>query len=328
MGFWQRLITLQEKIEPVRVALIGDDCPERKRLESAYCANPKTPVVFSGPAADLGKMIRAANAEWVEIFAPVDSSAELAEACLDAGLRVSLPMPRSLDLEKVKVLREKSRGRSLSVRVRNECLYYEPYQKARSLISEEKIGYPAMLRITVKRKEIPAVGFDAGRWLWERESDSFALAEWLCGPLDKVFVVQGESKTNPGSLLVGLKFKAAHRLGFLLVDFAPGLQIRTFNEPVFRQVWITGTAGVLMVNRGEGQLWRMPVLWLRAKDYSRTWEMLKDDWNAVYPAMVMECFNALRKNARLVSDLDLGISAAEAALAAGKALAGRKEIAV
>jgi predicted dehydrogenase len=328
MGFLQRLITLEDRIDPVRVALVGDGSEERKRMESAYLANPKTKLVLSGEPDDLEKFARTGNAELIEIFALPEKRAKIAGICLDAGVSVSVGMPPARDLEQIAALKNKAALRSKIFRVRNECLYYEPYQKAREIIGEEKIGWHTMLRLVVKRRQIPQTGFDRGKWILEKESDYMALAEYLSGPMEKVFIIAGQSKTNPGSILLGFKFKQAHRLGYMLVDFVPELQIRTFNEPVFRQVWATGTAGVLMINRGEGQLWRAPVLWLRAKDYSRTWEMLKDDWNSVYPAMVEETYNALRKNRPVVSGIELAESGVRSALAAGKSLEEGKEIAV
>jgi len=328
MGFWQRLIKLEDKVEPVRVALIGENSEERKRLEASYLADPKTQIIFSGAAEDLKKVVRTSNVELVEVFAPVEQRADLCGICLDAGVNVSVAMPPAAEPGKIDFLKSQAEQRSRFVRVRNQCLYYEPYQKARELIGEEKIGWGTMLKLVVKHKQIPGKDFNRGSWLLEKESGYLALAEFLYGPVEKIFMLAGRSQSNPGSILVGLKFKIPHRMGYVLIDFVPELQIRSFGEPVFRQVWATGTAGVIMVNRGEGQLWRAPVLWLRAKDYSRTWEMLKDDWNLVYPSLVEETFCAVRKNQPVVSGLDLAKTGISLALAAGKSLSDKKELAV
>jgi len=328
MGFWRRLVRLEDRMEPVRVAMVGDRTDERKRLESAYLENPRIRVIFSGSAEGLEKLARTGSAELIEIFAPPESRARLAEICLEARVNVSTGMPPAMEVEQVAALKSKAEPRSLVFRVRNECLYYEPYQKAREIIAEGKLGWHTMLRLVVKRQQVPAPGYDRGQWFLENESGYLALAEYLFGGVAKVFMLGGRSRTNPGSILVGFQFRDPHRFGYLLVDFAPELQIRSFNEPVFRQVWATGTAGVLMVNRGEGQLWRAPVLWLRAKDYSRTWEMLKDDWNAVYGSMVEESLAALRQGRPVISGLDLALSGVRYALNAGRSFAQGKEIAV
>ena len=312
----------------MRVALIGENSEERKRLEASYLADPKTQIIFSGAAEDLKKVVRTSNVELVEVFAPVEQRADLCGICLDAGVNVSVAMPPATDPEKIEVLKRQAEQRSKFVRVRNYCLYYEPYQKAGELIAEEKIGWATMLRLVVKHKQIPGKDFNRGQWLLENESGYLSLAEYLYGPVEKIFMLAGKSQSNPGSILVGLKFKTPHRMGYMLIDFVPELQIRSFGEPVFRQIWATGTAGVIMVNRGEGQLWRAPVLWLRAKDYSRTWEMLKDDWNLVYPTLVEETFSAVRKNQPVVSGLELAKTGLSLAIAAGKSLGEAKEMAV
>ena len=328
MGFWQRLVKLEDKVEPVRVAIAGNDCQDRKRLEAAYGADPRTRIIFSGSADEAEKQVLVNNAELVEIFAPIEKRAGLARTCLEAGASVSLDMPPAADPAQIDSLKAIAAQRGKFVRVRNESLYYEPYQKAWELIKDERIGWPSMLRMVIKRKQTPGKDFDHAAWLLKNESASFALAEYLFGPLSSVFTQAGKSASNPGSVLVGMKFKTAHQFGFLLLDFTPDMQMHTLGEPVFRQIWAVGTAGVLMINRGEAQLRREPVFLLRAKDYSRTWEMLKDDWNSVYPAMVEAIYNTLRKGSPLVSNLDLAQSGVRAALAAGKSGGQGQEIAV
>ena len=209
------------------------------------------------------------------------------------------------------------------------CNPYQPFQKARGLLDQEKIGYATMLRLVVKRNQAPDKNFDRGKWILENESGYLALAEFFYGPMEKIFVTTGASGDKTvGSFLIGFKFKTPHRMGYLLSDFAPGLQIRTFTEPVFRQVWATGTAGVIMVNRGEGQLWRAPVLWLRAKNYSHTYEDLKDGWEEIYPAMVNDAVGALRENRPLISGLASAQRGIRIAGAAKKAMELGQEIVI
>ncbi len=327
MGFWQRLIKLEDRVDPVRVALVGDDSNERKLLEAAYLQNSKTKVVFSGGTDGLEKMLRQGAAELVEIFAEVEKRVALAEQCLEAGVNVSVGMPPALTAEKIDSLKQKAELRGKLVRVRNQLLYYHPYQKARELLEQEKIGYATMLKLVVKRNRLPHKDFDRANWMLEHESDYLALAQYFFGPVEKIFVINGSDGNNTvGSMLLGFKFKTPHRFGYLLADFAPELQIRTFTEPVFRQVWMTGTAGVIMANRGEGQLWRLPPLLLRAKNYSHTFEDLKDNWEDVYPAMVNDMVGCLREHKPLVSGLELAAKGIAAALAAAAALEAGQEV--
>jgi len=328
MGFLRRLTSLEDKREPLAVALVGGSAEERRRLESAYLSNPKSRVIFSGGAENLGQLARSGKAELIEIFAPLEQRAALASLCLEAGVNVSTDMPPAAEPGQISVLQSRAGQRGLVFRVRNECLYYEPYRKAAEIIADEKIGYHTMLRMVVKRKQSPVPEQERGQWLLANESGYLALAEYLSGRVEKVFMLGGQTRSRPGSMLVGLKFQKPHRFGYLLVDFAPELKIRTFNEPVFRQVWATGTAGVVMVNRGEGQLWRAPVLWLRAKDYSRSWELLQDDWNSVYGAMVEESFAVLRQGRPLISGLGLAGSGLRYALHAGMSLTQGRELLV
>lgn len=329
MGFWDRLMRLEDRIEPVRVGIVGDDSMERKFMESAYLQSPKARIVFSGSFEECKKALKKGDLELIEIFAPMEKRAELALECLDSGVNVSTGMPPAIGLNEMELLKQKAEMRGKLVRVRNALLYYEAYQKARELLEQEKIGYATMLKLVIKRKEGPGENFDIVRWILEKESDYISLAEYFYGPVEKIFSLNSlGGDGTAGSILLGFKFKTRHRFGYLLLDFAPELQIRTFTEPVFRQVWLTGTAGVIMVNRGEGQLWRVPVLLLRAKDYSHSWEYLKDQWEDIYPAMVNDVFFALRQERALVSGLALAERGMRVALAGGKSITQREEIAV
>ena len=295
MGFWQRLLWLEDKTEPVRVALVGEKSQERKLLEQAYQQNPHIQVIYTSQEINPEKISR--EVELVEIFAPPKETSELAEEFLKKRFNISVGMPPALSLEEINFLQELSQKHQNWVRVRNPCFYYQPFQKACEIIKKEKLGYPLMLRLIVKRSPKPEDGLDWGKWILEKESDFLALAEELYGPIEKVFAMSNsENSKEIGSIIIGFKFQAQHRMGYLLLDFASQLHIRTFTFPVFRQLWATGTAGVLMINRGEGQLWRVPPLLLRAKNYSHTYENLKDSWQDAYSEMVKEVAVSLRKN--------------------------------
>ena len=325
MGFWQRLSRLEDRVEPVRVGLIGNYTKERELLERAYKQNQEIKVIFSLGFEEMGRVIKA-DVEVVEIFAGAENQADIAMRYLEQGVNVSLGMPVSVELSSIEEVKRLAEIQGKLVRVRNHCLYYEPYQRAREILAKEKIGYPTMLKLVVKRNSAGMENFDMGRWILEKESDYLSLAEYFYGRIEKVFMMTGSGGDVPGSILLGLKFKTRHRFGYLLADFSPGLQIRNFSEPVFRQVWASGTAGVLMINRGEGQLWRTPVLLLRAKNYAHSYEDLKDSWEEIYSAMVNDVINVLRRGREMVSGISLAERGVRIALSAVKSFKDGKEV--
>lgn len=327
MSFFKRLIKLEDKFEPLSVAIIGDGSEDQRRLESSYKDDSRMNVIFCGNIDSIERFLRKNKPDLIEVFAPLEELPMIAKQCLNAGTNVSLPMPPARSLEELRELEELSRLRGRTVRIRNKCFYYEPYQKAKEVIEEQKLGWPLMLRLVVKRNEFPEDNFDKGLWLLEKESDYLSLAEYYYGEVEKVFMINGNDKNGqPGSIILGFKFKEKHRLGYLLVDFVKELHIRTFSEPIFRQIWATGTAGVLMVNRGEGQILRAPVLFYRVKNYTHIFEDLKDEWLEVYNKMAQEMVSALRFNKPVISDLERARSGLRLALSALKSYREGKEI--
>jgi len=169
---------------------------------------------------------------------------------------------------------------------------------------------------------------DRADWLIENETSYLGLAEYLVGPVAKVWARLESKATNgiPCTNLVMWKYQEKHQYGYLQIDFAPGLHVRTFTEPIYRCAEITGNSAKIFIGRGEGQLLRQPALMVRGRDRTTVYELIKDDWRDIYPAMAQDMISAVLFGKGPRSNAELARSALRLALAAKKSSVKREEI--
>jgi predicted dehydrogenase len=294
MGFWKRLIKGEEDKPRVGVGFIGSG-DDAGMLRKAYEDHVQAEIVAEKDIEEAEEVIRARGVQAVEIFAGPGEAADLAMACLKAGIHTSVPAPLALSIEKTDELIAAASRYDVILRVRQPALYYEPFIKAREIIDKQDIGWINNLKLMLKVTEMKDPSFDRGQWLIENETSFLALAEYLVGPVEKVYAWLDAKGTNgvPCTNMVMWKYKEKHQYGYMQIDFTPGLHVRTFTQPVFRSVEVTGNNAKIFINRAEGQLLRQPVLFVRSKDKTTSYELIKDDWREIYPAMARDMIRSV-----------------------------------
>jgi predicted dehydrogenase len=327
MGFWKRLITGAEEKPRLRLAFVGEG-GDKDGLRQAYREHPRAEIVAEEPLPRAGEAIKMPGVRAAEIFAGPGEAAEAAMACLEAGIHVSVPAPLATDLEQADELIAAARRHQAIIRVRQPWLYYEPFTKAREIIASGQAGWISTLKLTLKVTGVSDPELDRSRWLIENESSYLGLAEYLAGPVAKVYAQLDSKATHgiPCTNLVMWKYRERHRYGYLQIDFTPGLHVRTFTEPIHRAAEITGNAAKIFINRGEGQLLRQPALLVRGRDRTIVYELIKDDWREVWPAMAQDMISAALLGKGPRSGADQARSALRLALAARESSRNGEEI--
>lgn len=327
MGFWERLTRGTEEKPGVRIGFIGDG-PDADLLRKGYERHPQAEIISAEPIARSDEVIRSPGIHAIEVFASPGDSARVALACLKAGIHTSVPAPLAMSLEKADELIETARNYELTLRVRQQILYYDPVIKAKDLIKKRAIGRPITLKLMLKVTGMDKPDFDRAEWLIENQTSYLALAEDFLGPVEKIHARLEANQTNgiPCSNVVAWKYCEKHQYGYLQVDFTPGLHVRTFTDPIYRAVEITGTDGVMFINRAEGQLLRQPVLVVRAKDKTIVHEMLKDDWREVFSTMARDMVRAVIENKQPRSNANSSRNALLLALAAKDSIENGREV--
>lgn len=289
MGFWERLIKGTEEKPKVNVGFIGEG-KGFEELKKAYDDHPQAEIIAAEPLDRAEEVIRNPGMQAVEIFGKPEEIFDTALACIKSGIHTSVPAPVAMTIDKADEVITAAKNYEVTLRVRQPVFYYDPLIKAKDLIDKRAIGRPITLKMMLKVTDIEKPDFDRAEWLLENQTDYLALAERLFGPIEKVHARLEAEATNgvPCSNVVMWKYKEKHQYGYLQVDFSPGLHVRTFTDPVYRAIEITGTDGMMFLNRAEGQLLRQPVLFIRGKNKTTAYELLKEDWREVYPTIAKD----------------------------------------
>lgn len=290
---------------------------------SAYQAEGAT-LAAQAPVERGEEVFRATGLHAVEIVAEPEAQGRLAERCLSAGIHTSLGAPLALNLTQADQLIRLAASRGVVLRVRNPFLYYPPVLKAKQLLAEESLGRLETLKLMVKYGRGLNLSADSlgAEWWLGRESAFLALAAYFFGPVAKVY-----ANFQPGaSSILMWKYQEHHQYGYLQLDFCPGLHVRTFTEPMARWIELTGTSGMLLIPRGEGQMLRGPALMLRGRDTTIAYEMLEDDFRQVWSQMAREMVQVVFQGRAVRSDGTIFRQALALALAGIQSAAEHQEI--
>ena len=247
---------------------------------------------------DYHDLLAQESVDLVEILLPHHLHAEVALAALDAGKAVSLQKPMTTTLADADRLVAAAERARVPFRVFENFIFYPPVMRAKELVDAGAIGTPLTIRIKSNpgsRKFAWAVPAGAQAWRQDRSRagggplvfddghHKFALARHFMGPPQEVHAWIGSTAGEGGYLfdapaMVSFRF-AGQRFGNLEVVYSPGLQVDTEHYAQDDRVEITGTEGVILINRGHGQLGGVVPLqhyrdgrWTDHRDLETGWE--------------------------------------------------------
>ena len=248
--------------------------------------------------ADYHELLALGAVDLVEILLPHHLHADAALAAFDAGKAVSLQKPMTTTLADADRLIAAADRAGVPFRVFENFIFYPPVLRARELVDAGAIGTPLTIRIKSNpgsRKFAWAVPAGAQAWRQDRSRSGggplvfddghhkFALAWHFMGPPEEVHAWIGSTAGEGGYLfdapaMVSFRF-AGGRYGNLEVVYSPGLEIDTEHYAQDDRVEITGTEGVILINRGHGQLGDVVPLqhyrdgqWTDYRDLETGWE--------------------------------------------------------
>ena len=302
--------------KPFRVGIAGTGrISDLHAIE--YLRNPKgTIVALCDSDIELAQQ-RAANWHLEDIFITDDYDALLARKDvdlveillphhlhLDAALKaiaadkiISLQKPMCLSMEDADKLVAAAQAASRPFKVFENFIFYPPVIRAKQLIEDGAIGTPLSIRI----KSNPGASKTAwqvpkGANAWRQQRDlagggplvfddghhKFALAWHFMGNPVEVHSFIGSARVDDDTLfdaqsLISFRFPA-NRVGNLEVVYSPELEILTRHYAQDDRVEITGSQGVLWINRGHGRLGDPPPLAVYRDGQLKTYHDLAVGW--------------------------------------------------
>jgi len=234
----------------------------------------------------------------VEVLLPYHLNAPVVVAALDAGKHVSLEKPMAAGLSEADRMVEAAERSGALFRVFENFRYYEPFLKAKALIDGGEIGEPLTLRAKM------VMGKGLGGWTmpeesvaWRRErerrGDSLEILDggyhvasivtYLMGPVEKVHAMgttvdeRGGAHRPVPPIVISWKHADGPRYGSWEIVSAPDLLIRTRYYPGDELLEVTGTRGIVWVNRCSGDLLGAPPVSLYRDGRTRHFHHLETD---------------------------------------------------
>jgi predicted dehydrogenase len=250
--------------------------------------------------------------DLVEILLPHHLHRPAALAAFAAGKHVSLQEPVALSLAEAEEINAAAERAGVFFKVFENFVFYPPVQKAKELILAGAIGEPLTIRVKSnagKGRNAWPVPAAAQAWRLDPERcgggplsfddghHKFALGWFFMGPMEEVHAWISQTEVSPGFVLdspalVSWKF-AGGRYGNLEVVWSRDLEIETVHYAQDDRIEITGTRGVIWVNRGHGRLFDQPPVVLYADDQVHSFCGLEAGWEASFTASTRHHIEAL-----------------------------------
>ena len=224
---------------------------------------------------DFRELVALDSVDLVEVLLPHHLHLEAALAGLAAGKAVSVQKPMCTSVADADRMVDAAREARGPLRVFENFVFYPPVVKAKSLIDEGAIGEPLTIRIKSNpgrsdtawevpantlawRQDLDRIG--GGPLVFDDGHHKFALAWYFMGQAEEVHAWISHTTAPDGFVfdapaMVSFRFPG-NRYGNLEIVYSPELDIVTEHYAQDDRVEITGTRGVIRINRGHGQLGR------------------------------------------------------------------------
>lgn len=244
-----------------------------KDITLAFACAKRWNVPNAKIVADYQELLAMQEVDLVEILVPHHLHMTIALAAINAQKAVSLQKPMCMTIEEATTVIDAAYEAGIPFKVFENFIFYPPVMKANALIEEGAIGPPLTIRIksnpgrSKTAWEVPPQAADwrqnpqkagGGPLVFDDGHHKFALAWHFMGQAQEVHAWISTTRAPDGFLfdapaLISFKF-SGDRYGNLEVVYSPELEIITKHYAQDDRVEITGTKGVIWINRGHGVL--------------------------------------------------------------------------
>ena len=258
--------------DDARIVALCDIDPENTAARSKQWQLPDA-AVFE----DYRQMCESGLVDLVEIIVPHHLHYEIAAFAIGCDLHVSLQKPMSLSLADADRLLSAASDTSRVVRLYENFLFYPPVLKALELIEQGVIGEPLSVRLKSNAGYSPSAwDIPLGALLWRHRPEEcgggplvfddghhkFSLAWIVLGQPSEVHAWIGSTFVLSFELdspsLVSMRYESG-AVANLEVVYSQELLIQgTEHYAQDDRMEVTGTRGVIWVNRGHGQIGDVP----------------------------------------------------------------------
>jgi predicted dehydrogenase/putative sterol carrier protein len=291
--------------------------------------------------ADYREMLADENLDAVEILTPQTLHEPMARDAARAGKHIALQKPMTIDLTSADRMLAAVEQAGVLFRITDNYLFYPPIVAARKMIAQGEIGTPTNLRMKL-------ISGGAGGWEVPPEAWQWRLAEKEAGRGMQTFDHGHHLWATAWFLLGGIECVTAwidsidgiiDSPAVMMWKYKDGIQYgqceyahaaeMTIPSPYYANdewIEITGSRGIILINRCTGTLKAGPALSVFKEDTWRHDPDIKADWGQGFVGATRNFVAAVKGTARpLLTGLE-GREILKISLAIARSARARREV--
>jgi predicted dehydrogenase len=261
---------------------------------------------------DYRQMLADSEIDAVEILTPHPLHEEMVIESMNAGKHVALQKPMTISLESADRMLAAVRPGNLVFKVTDNYLFYPPIVLAKELIKKGKIGTPTNLRIKMIAGGDGGWTVPAATWQWRMQESAegrgiqtfdhghhlWAAAWYLLGGIECVssWIDSADGVVDSPAVMMW-KYQSGAAYGMCEYSYGPTLRIPTRYYANDEWIEITGSEGIISVNRCTGNIVEGPAVSLFNANGWRHYDSVPADWSEGFIGATDNFVSAIRGEA-------------------------------
>jgi len=291
-----------EKIDDAEVVMLCDRNPEllnsRMKEWGIALGTDRFEDVLENPDIDA-----------VEILTPQKLHEDMVIRALRAGKHVAVQKPMSIDLHSADRMIREAEKTDRIFKITENFVTYPPIVKARRLIDDGAIGEPINFRLNLIGAGKGGWDIPKSAWEWrmqelleDRGQEAFdhghhlwSTAWYLMGDFAEVsaWLDYFEDMIDAPDMIMW-KYREGQRYGSCSISYCNEMYIDSEYYSNDEWIDITGTRGILRINRCTGKLLKEPVLSLYREGEWTCFEEIPSDWQLGFTGAAVNFVRAIR----------------------------------
>ncbi|MBU2513434.1 Gfo/Idh/MocA family oxidoreductase [bacterium] len=290
---------------------------------------------------DYQELLNDPNVDAVEILSPQPIHEEMTTRAAEAGKHIALQKPMTINLASANRMLACTRQSGKVFRISDNYLFYPPIVLAKKMIDQGEIGTPTNLRIKMISGGSGGWDVPASSWAWRtaemNEGRGFqvfdhghhlwATAWFLLGEIERVTSwIDSLDGIIDSPAVIMWKHKDGIKYGMCEYAFAQDMVIPSKYYANDEWIEITGTKGVLIINRCTGNIYAGPVLSHFDGSKWKSYTDVECDWAKGFIGATKNFIDSIKGNAKPLLSGEQGKEILKTTLAIIKSSKERREV--
>ncbi len=245
----------------------------------------------------------------VEILTPHHLHEEMVINAARAGKHIAVQKPMTISLQSADRMLKSVKDAGIVYKVTDNYLFYPPIVMAKKMIENGDIGTPTNLRMKLIAGGSGGWKIQPSSWEWRMKENSegrglqtfdhghhlWATAWYLLGDVERVVSwIDSADGIVDSPATIMWKYREGTKYGMCEYLYAPDLYIPSKYYANDEWIEISGTRGIILINRCTGNINDGPPVSLFAGKKWRHYSNVRSDWSEGFRGATHNFINAIR----------------------------------